>query len=77
MLTKLRADKAGWILSVTTCPMFGMRPQISVSKTAVKKHGGIEAIEKIANAQALESGKPIALINFDGEIIFKSNNWPE
>ena len=77
MLPKLRANKPGWILSITTCPAFGLRPQISLSKTAIKKHGGIEAIEKIANAQSAETGKPIALVDFDGEMIFKSDNWPK
>lgn len=77
ILLRLKAEKPGWILSVTTCPSFGLRAQISLSKTKIKKHGGIGAIKEIANAQAAETGKPIALVNFDGEMIFKSDNWPK
>ena len=77
MLHKLAAEKPGWILTVTTCPQFGIRAQVSISKTAIKKNGGLAAIEEIANSQSKETGKPLAFLDFEGHMIFKSDNWPQ
>lgn len=77
MFYTLAAKKEGWILTATTCPSFGIRPQVNVSKTQIKKNGGMSGVEKGAEAQAVETGKPIAFFDSNGDMIFTTSNWPK
>ena len=77
MFYTLKADKPGWILTVTTCPSFGLRPQVSISKTKIKKHGGLDTLKTEANKQALDRDRPIAFVDHIGQFVFKSDNWPK
>jgi hypothetical protein len=73
----MAAKKQGWILTVTICPSYGMRPQVDISKTAIKKNGGLDSIKEMAETQAQERNQPIAFLNAAGDFVFKSSNWPE
>ena len=68
-LPALRASKPGRYLSVVPCPSFGLRPQVELTKGQAKKWPGMfEAVRT--------SARPVALIDHEGKMVAKSDNWP-